>query len=369
MTIENTLNIKSKKIRLAFADGLRGLAALWVVLFHLAEGHHIDKLVALFPNTSLILFYAGHLGVAIFFVLSGFVMAHIMYPYQVNMHYAKRFLMRRLIRLSPPYYFAILVAISFLLLKSKLVGGDVHIPSLREIGIHMLYAQDYAKLPPINMAFWTLGVEVQFYFAFVSILFLADWLKNRFNVVDARLYVLGASAFISLAWAFNLIHTKFWPGGFIIFWYSFMAGVLVSFAISTSKKAYANLSLAITFLIFIAGVLKSDPFILMVAFTALVLLYANYAEKMESWLSWGWLQALGLISYSLYLLHSPITGASANLIRRFLPINISTDVIVMFVAIINSLIAAWLAFIIIEKPSINWSHLSALPKKSDSTKK
>jgi len=52
------------------------------------------------------------------------------------------------------------------------------------------------------------------------------------------------------------------------------------------------------------------------------------------------------------------------LIRRFLPINISTDLIVMFVAIINSLIAAWLAYIIIEKPSINWSHLSSLsPKK------
>jgi peptidoglycan/LPS O-acetylase OafA/YrhL len=364
MTIENPPIIKNKKIRLAFADGLRGLAALWVVLFHLAEGHHIDKLVALFPNISLVVFYAGHLGVAIFFVLSGFVMAHIMYPYQVDTRYAGRFLLRRLIRLSPPYYFAILVAIFFILLKSKLVAAGVHIPSIREVMIHMVYAQDYAKLPPINMAFWTLGVEVQFYFAFVSILFLADWLKNRFNLVDARLYVLGASALISLAWAFDLIHTKFWPGGFIIFWYSFMAGVLVSFAVSTRKNIYSNLALVIIFLILIAGILKSDPFLLMVAFTAMILLYENYAEKMESWLSWGWLQTLGLISYSLYLLHSPITGASANLIRRFLPINISTDVIIMFVAVINSLIAAWLAYIIIEKPSINWSHLSSLsPKK------
>lgn len=364
MTIENSPIIKNKKIRLAFADGLRGLAALWVVLFHLAEGHHIDKLVALFPNLSLVVFYAGHLGVAIFFVLSGFVMAHIMYPYQVDTRYAGRFLLRRLIRLSPPYYFAILVAIFFILLKSKLVAAGVHIPSIREVMIHMVYAQDYAKLPPINMAFWTLGVEVQFYFAFVSILFFADWLKNRFNLVDARLYVLGASALISLAWAFDLIHTKFWPGGFIIFWYSFMAGVLVSFAVSTKKEIYSILALIIMFLILAAGLIKSDPFILMVAFTSMILLYANYAEKMESWLSWGWLQTLGLISYSLYLLHSPITGASANLIRRFLPINISTDLIVMFVAIINSLIAAWLAYIIIEKPSINWSHLSSLsPKK------
>ena len=139
MTIENsTLNNKDKKIRLAFADGLRGLAALWVVLFHLAGGNHIDNLVAHIPKLSLILFYAGHLGVAIFFVLSGFVMMHIMSPYQVDMRYGGRFLLRRLIRLSPPYYFAIFVAIFFLVLKSKLVGGDVHIPSIREIWIHML---------------------------------------------------------------------------------------------------------------------------------------------------------------------------------------------------------------------------------------
>ena len=364
MTIENsTLNNKDKKIRLAFADGLRGLAALWVVLFHLAGGNHIDNLVAHIPKLSLVLFYAGHLGVAIFFVLSGFVMMHIMSPYQVDMRYGGRFLLRRLIRLSPPYYFAIFVAIFFLVLKSKLVGGDVHIPSIREIWIHMLYAQDYAKLPPINMSFWTLGVEVQFYFAFISIMLLADWLRTRFNLLDARLYVLGFSAFISLAWIFDLVHTKFWPGGFIVYWYSFMAGALVSFAISTKKDIDSMMALAIIFLILIAGLLKSDPFILIVALTSMVLLYASYASKMESWLSWRWLQGLGLISYSLYLLHSPITGASANLVRRFLPMHLSTDLIVMFVAILNCLIAAWLAFIFIEKPSINWSHLSFLSPK------
>lgn len=362
MTLESTL-YKNKKIRLAFADGLRGLAALWVVLYHLAEGHHIDKLVAAIPNLSLILFDAGHLGVAIFFVLSGFVMMHIMSPYHVDKPYAGRFLLRRLIRLSPPYYFAIFVAVFFLVLKSKLVGGDVHIPSLREILIHMIYAQDYAKLPPINMSFWTLGVEVQFYFAFIAIMLLADWLRRRFNLLDARLYVLGITALISLAWTFDLIHTKFWPGGFIAFWYSFMAGALVSLAISNKKDSYSFVAVTMMFLILIAGLIKSDPFIQIVALTSMLLLYASYANKMESWLSWRWLQGLGLISYSLYLLHSPITGSSANLVRRVLPMSISTDLVVMMAAIISSLIAAWIAFIIIEKPSINWSHLSSLPPK------
>ena len=33
--------------RLAFADGLRGLAAFWVVLFHASEGRHVDRVKAL----------------------------------------------------------------------------------------------------------------------------------------------------------------------------------------------------------------------------------------------------------------------------------------------------------------------------------
>jgi peptidoglycan/LPS O-acetylase OafA/YrhL len=66
-------------LRFLFVDALRGIAALAVVLFHGLEGGHIAALVTIIPSPlSLVLEY-GSVGVAIFFVLSGFVIAHSLY--------------------------------------------------------------------------------------------------------------------------------------------------------------------------------------------------------------------------------------------------------------------------------------------------
>jgi len=68
---------RARGSRLAFADGIRGLAALWVVLFHTSKGRHVDHLMAVLPTWfNSLVFDWGHLGVALFFVLSGFVMMH-----------------------------------------------------------------------------------------------------------------------------------------------------------------------------------------------------------------------------------------------------------------------------------------------------
>ena len=85
--------------RLAFADGLRGLAALWVVLYHASEGGHLTQLKAVLPKliTDLV-FNFGHLGVPVFFVLSGFVMAFTVQSETVDRAFAGRFVLRRLVR-------------------------------------------------------------------------------------------------------------------------------------------------------------------------------------------------------------------------------------------------------------------------------
>jgi peptidoglycan/LPS O-acetylase OafA/YrhL len=51
--------------------GLRGLAALWVLVYHYIARNHVPDLKSFIP-----LFQTGYLGVDLFFVLSGFVLAH-----------------------------------------------------------------------------------------------------------------------------------------------------------------------------------------------------------------------------------------------------------------------------------------------------
>jgi len=96
------------KRRMLFADGLRGIAAMWVTLFHLAEGGHVDALRAALPRwLDTCLFAWGHGGVGIFFVLSGFVMALTVERASMDGAAAGSFVLRRLVRLCPPYWLAI----------------------------------------------------------------------------------------------------------------------------------------------------------------------------------------------------------------------------------------------------------------------
>ena len=132
------------KTRLSFADGLRGLAAFWVVLYHLAEGHHIETLKSLLPNVAYnVLFGWGHLGVAIFFVLSGFVMALTAHKVRFDVENAFKFIARRLTRLAPPYYFAILITLLFIFIKSKALHLSYAAPSLIALLQHAVFTQDF----------------------------------------------------------------------------------------------------------------------------------------------------------------------------------------------------------------------------------
>lgn len=342
--------------RFAFADGLRGLAALWVVLYHLSEGHHIDRLKAILPAViNQVVFEAGGLGVPIFFVLSGFVMAYTTRNAQVNGHFAGQFLLRRLIRLTPPYWFAIVFALLFVAIKQRAMPGQVLFPSLTSITAHFFYVQDLLGFKQINPVFWTLCVELQFYIAFAVMVWLADTLTKKFNTSQARVWVAAVSALIALPWALGWLKTPLWHGGFIGFWFCFMAGVLACWALfgQARFRGLCAMYLAVLLLAFAS---THSLFALMSFATASALYWAGARQKMADWLNWRWLQFIGLVSYSLYLLHNPLTGASANIVRRFFAPSLATDIIVFCAGLAICLGVAWVAYRLIELPSIAWSH-------------
>ena len=153
--------------RLAFADGLRGLAACWVVLFHMSEGKHIEALHAAVPTVIYrVVFSMGDLGVPVFFVLSGYVMAlttaHLSFDASVGV----RFVARRLIRLMPAYYFAIALVLAFSVIKYKVLGEGAIDLSFQKIAAHAVLAQGFFDIKNIDPVFWTLCIEIQFYVCF-----------------------------------------------------------------------------------------------------------------------------------------------------------------------------------------------------------
>jgi peptidoglycan/LPS O-acetylase OafA/YrhL len=350
--------------RLAFADGLRGIASFWVVLFHMGAGHHITALKMIMPLwVSIAMFDWGYLGVPIFFVLSGFVMAYTVRQIKINGSLGIKFVLRRLIRLSPPYYFAIAFAIGMGFLKAYALGVAQPHVGLSDIVAHLLYLQEMLSKSEINSVFWTLGIEVQFYFAFAILLVISDSSILQSIHSQARIYLIGFVSLLSLLWPAHITQYQLWHADFLGFWHSFLAGVLVCWGwIEGGKVRQFAIVYCATMLLI--GIGFPSGFTITAAITGSLLLAAGLMGTMGTWLSWSWIQAIGLISYSLYLLHNPLTGATFSIVGKVLPFGYWTESVGIICSIVICLGASWIAFMLIERPSIAWSHSISFTRKT-----
>jgi peptidoglycan/LPS O-acetylase OafA/YrhL len=332
--------------RFTVVDALRGIAALGVVLFHLvAEDHHIPQLKALMPGWLSAVLDHGNLGVAIFFVLSGFVISHSLYKERVTLPLAGRFMLRRSIRLDPSYWVAIAFALSFAFL-SALVLPDKARPdvSWQQITAHVFYVQEILGYPEINPIFWTLCLEIQFYLIYA--LLLAATCSNY----KATVIVLFTAMAISLLWPIGIIKTGLWLGSFLPLWHGFLLGVGAYWAWRDQRLAPPFLAFAAIVVAFAA--LRNDAFSVTYAATALLLWSCAMSDQISRGLNWCWLQFLGLISYSLYLIHNPITGASFRVGYMLTGRGIWSEAL-WFVAVLGAcIVAAAIMWWLIERPSM-----------------
>src|SRR5262245_44222872 len=95
--------VHKREGRFVFIDGLRGIAALSVVLYHFNEAV-IRQSARWVPHVVEAVLHRGFLGVEIFFVISGFVIAFSVRDGNYTPGYLFRFCLRRSIRLDPPYW-------------------------------------------------------------------------------------------------------------------------------------------------------------------------------------------------------------------------------------------------------------------------
>ncbi|MEE4207743.1 MAG: acyltransferase [Parvularcula sp.] len=343
--------MKATKLRenFDFIQALRGVAAMWVVLFHAMKAEHIPQLYNALPSWfSAILFDAGHLGVAIFFTLSGFVIAHSLAGKQMNPRNYGRFMLRRSVRLDPTYWVAILFTIAVGFCAAIVQGEAWSMPGLGAIAAHIFYMQLYLGIENIDVVYWTLAYEVQFY-AF----FAAAMMVRRSEIAMFLMALLSAFG------AFNDL-----VGGlFLSLWGSFFVGVTARYAVA-DKRWIAGLGLLALALAW------SGEFGFVNGVTAFFL----WAGVVSGWgvngLSWKWLQHLGAVSYSLYLFHNPVTVGASFFARRVLPGGLAGDVLKLAIIIVACIAAAHIVWLLVERPShrlsrrIEYSRESTQPSVS-----
>ncbi len=144
-------------------DGLRALAIVLVVLRHAAHNGLGDRVsIPVGPGIDLGTFMLnGWVGVDLFFVLSGFLIARHILALNARMDGAwpwKTYLARRALRIVPAYYAVLFLAVAGAFPFYEIDGEGLGL----RVAYHLLFLQDY--LPAnIVVPFWSLGVEEKFY--------------------------------------------------------------------------------------------------------------------------------------------------------------------------------------------------------------
>lgn len=352
----------SEPQRYQFVDALRGLAALGVLLAH---AYHSTVMVKAFdtfvpPGVGHLLGF-GVLGVPIFFVLSGFVIAHSLRNNSLCAGSIGHFILRRQIRLDPVYW--VVLALALLLLAFEHALPAAYTPPFPSINVVLLNAFYLHKVTgPSNYSIvgvaWTLCLEIQFYLLFILLMAVGKKgrsLRAGFSFTNWSVALVGLSGAACLVIKYFYLDNAW----FFSFWYYFVAGVLAYLAwqrLIAPRWLWAFLALfaASATISPVPPSAHSTAMGGMMAgiFTALALYATGSAGVIGSWGGGAALQWLGRISYSLYLIHLSVLSLILRLGFKMTGTNPAFALVWSALALAASVGAALLLYRFIEMPSL-----------------
>ena len=338
--------------RFVFIDALRGVAALAVVCHHAFIASALQPvLTATLPRwASAVLEEHAARGVQVFFVISGFVIAHSLRNVPMTARECGRFVVRRQLRLDPPYWAAL--GISLALAAVHRFSAGVH-PRLPLDGVTTLanfaYVDHVFNLPAVLNVGWTLGVEIQFYVAFMLVLVAGRLLGSR----RATEVILLVTAVGLVATNPNVTFEERWAGHA---WPYFAAGVFCYWSLRSAAPAGYGVAVVAALLGSAVAFGLHSPVVVGVG-TVVAVYAVGRAGRLTTLGGGPVVQSLGRISYSLYLTHiavlTPVQTRMFNLTRD----NRAAAVGWYLASVLIAIAVAYPFHLLVERPSVRLSHL------------
>lgn len=318
-------------MRIVVLDLIRFFAALSVVLYHYISRPESNA----YPLIREVTNY-GYLGVPLFFIISGYVIA-----LSANNRTALQFGVSRFVRLYP----ALWAGVIFTVLTLLIFTDKQH--SAARVLANFTLLNEYLGFEDIDGVYWTLKAELKFY--------ACVFLLLAFGVFQK--YHIWLSVWLALAVMHTAFGQPFFMGWFISPAYSsfFIAGVAFFLIQNVGKNAF-NLFVLISSLIVSSFMAygQADGF----------MIHPNAAEKSISvaivWLFYclmyflsigkinlkerNFFITLGALTYPLYLIHNV---AGKALIDKYS--NIIPEQILVVVVIIVMIFMSWIIHLVIEK--------------------
>jgi peptidoglycan/LPS O-acetylase OafA/YrhL len=357
-------------VRLSSLDGLRGLAALTVFLFHgwLYTMPRPDA-----SDRSSLGDYAAHelrLGLVAFFVLSGFLLSRPWFAAALEGRHppdVRRYARSRIARIAPAYYAAL--AGSIVLLWGLSGTPGLRLPPAGELPLFFVFAQNVSpsSVMKLNPPMWSLAVEVGFYALLPAIGWLAVRLpRQRLAQALGPLALLAVGVLYNWAIAGRGLGLTFSKTLVAMLPY-FAVGMLAALALYDravgphARRALIGGGLAI---VLADAILKataaangadSNPYFVIVrdlpSGLGFALIVGAVAATPSSRILGGRvLASLGAISYGFYLWHVPILLFMRG--HGLLPLD---PVLGTLAAVGPVLAVSALSWIALERPIIGWA--------------
>lgn len=372
---------KAGKVRIQFIDGLRGLAALYVLAYHASiaiyvpglfggakiTGSFLDKILDF-----LLLFLESfqHYAVVLFIVISG-------YSLMLSVVRSKEgrlsggifsFFKRRGIRLLPTYFAALILSIGVIFLFSE------KSPSVENIVTHIFLVQNWfsTSIYTIDGPMWSLAVEWQIYLLFPILLIpVWKWLGSLAVVI------VGLLMGLVIQFSFDNSQTTIFAwfiGLFALGMFAASIGFPRSHSEDYLKRKIPWGVLAIFFIFCWFGIrllTKSNDFqrdiswykdtLMGLAFCCLLLhltkIQTNFSSAskpniLSRLFSSKWLVFLGSFSYSIYLFHAPILSLLEFIFRSLALPQFLSGALVLLLGVPFALGLSYPLYLAFEKPFV-----------------
>ncbi len=342
--------------RVAFANSLRGIAALMVLVAHYAGSYWFARdaistltglpvvssavdtpTIASWITLSVIPFNLGPLGVALFFLISGFVI-----PFAFVRQNRLQFLVGRIFRLWPVYFVGFGIGVATLAISSYFFETPLPFDA-RSVAIHsILGMREITGIPSIDGIVWTLEVEVKFY---VIAMIAAPLLAAG----SAFSFAIPALIFICCAFASqHLPAALFTAAPYLIFMF---LGVAFNFYFRGLQSALATGLAAVSIgcaAYFLPG---NPPLISIIApnYALAVFIFCGCMALSKFLPETRIVKFLAQVSYPLYVLHALV---GYTLMTVMLAIGIPSWATLLLTAF-SAVLLAWAVHVLVEAPSID----------------
>ncbi len=357
-----TASVKSEKDgeRFVFIDALRAIAALMVMAYHLIDCTVMAIPLARYMPVFMQIFWSyGMHGVQIFFVISGFVIAHSLRNIEPTGRAIGNFILRRQLRLDPPYW----VTIAGILLLRATEGVVLGLHNRGSFSpwvilLNMGYLQNLSGVTEIVGVAWTLCLEIQFYLVFILILAVARKIPGR--IAGSKVSVMS----VVLVFGLGVVSLALAPRQsdfslFVPFWFYFAAGVLCYWCLKSGlhPAVFLCFSILISITMWRQQHLATYPTVALHAewvglVTALIIFCVGKAGGLTRWLGWPVFLYFGRISYSLYLVHFALVSLVMRIGYKLTKGEIGFALGWVVVAVACSVVTGQLLFTFVEAPSM-----------------